>query len=126
MNTKWRFAIGTTSRVPYKQGYHYLIADYDSKFPSFHLLDISGANNAVFQKTEHGWHLYTDWIFTFDELVSELHCLGADEAWIRIGKKRGYFFLADKSHVAMSWPVERMVIYHGENETETRHTRLAR
>lgn len=118
---KWKFAIGTTSRVPNSQSFHYLIADFDdpnkpdlSKFRSIGLLI---PQNIFIQKTEHGWHMYTDNEYLFSELFLILHQLGADKKWIQIGRKRGYYFLADKSSVILPWPVERMVLHVEEKKT---------
>lgn len=115
-SNKWRFAIGTTSRVPDSGGLHYVIADFDDKLPSMELIDKLGIRNALIQATKHGWHMYTDRIVPFKPLIKMLEMLGADQAWIDIGKERGYFFLADKSRICFPWPVEHMVIHHGKEK----------
>jgi hypothetical protein len=114
-NEKWRFAIGTTSRVPDSGGLHYLIADFDNPNVSIQLGKL-GACNLIMQRTDHGWHLYTDVVLPFNLLVSALKELGADPAWIEIGKKRGYYFLADKSMIVFPWKVEHMVIHHAKEK----------
>jgi hypothetical protein len=114
---KWRFAIGTTSRVPDSGGLHYLIADFDENgaidFPF-----LFNCNNFIVQRTEHGWHVYTDQIGTFDSVITKLKHIGADKAWIRIAERRGYLFLADKSEIHFPWPVEHMVIHMEKNDGE--------
>ena len=104
---KWRFAIGTTSRVPGRPGMHYLIADFDGE-PKFR--NLLQWKFGVWQKTPHGWHFYSDIMASLKVMVKWLRMVGADPAWIRIGRKRGYFFLADKDQINFEWPVERMVL----------------
>lgn len=114
---KWNFAIGTTSRVPYCKRLHYFIADFDcEKLPDNVIENISYWSKHVFiQKTKNGYHVYTDCKLTFNSLVKKLRHCKADKKWVSIGKKRGYFFLADKSHVILPWHVERMVLnYNGK------------
>lgn len=120
---KWRFAIGTTSRIPHDAGgFHYLMADFDGdKFPArrsymWGLLEM--ASHVIMQRTPHGWHLYTDLRFDFNSLTQILEAIGADAAWVRIGKERGYYFLADKSEIDFPYPVEHMVL-HGQKERRT-------
>ena len=119
---KWRFAIGTTSRVPAREGYHYLIADFDGEaFPETNsaLQLFLKKDNCFWEKTPHGWHLYTNIEMTFDTLVILLHCIDADPAWIKIGEERGYFYLAHKTFLNFPWPVEYMCLnsYYGKKET---------
>lgn len=114
--SKWNFAIGTTSRVPDSGGVlHYLIADFDDEMPDVPVDAVAG-NHLIIQRTPHGWHLYSDKIMPFDALLEMLQFLGADPAWIAIGKERGYFFLADKQKISFPWPVEHMVIYYVKKE----------
>jgi hypothetical protein len=116
---KWRFAIGTTSRVPDSGGAHYLIADFDGNLPPFNKLEKMQVNNMLLQRTAHGWHLYTDYVvYDLSILAYRLRLLGADEAWIQIGYARGYYFLADKSKVVFPWPVEHMVLHYGKKQTQ--------
>jgi hypothetical protein len=113
---KWRFAIGTTSRVPgLHLCDHYLIFDFDNRtlpeiFQSISLLNDEVTFRWVAQPTESGWHVYTDLWCTFKTALEMAKKAGADPAWLRIGEKRGYLFLADKAPVPLPWPVERMVI----------------
>lgn len=113
---KWRFAMGTTSRVPNSK-LHYLIADYDCSeqvpYPGLRLGLIAGykPDHIFIQKTPNGWHVYTDIQMTFKKLTEALAIVGADRKWVEIGKTRGYFFLADKGPVTLPWPVERMQIH---------------
>ena len=109
---KWNFAIGTTSRVPNsKQGLHYFIADFDGiDFVPLTATALLSDNEIIIQKTPNGIHLYSNLKLTFKQLIRLLKICGADPGWIRIGKKRGYFFLADKNEVEMNWPVERMFL----------------
>ncbi len=113
LKNKWRFAIGTTSRVPDSGGLHYLIADFDGPL---HFRIFQYGNNFVVQKTEHGWHVYTDHVADFDSTLRLLVRVGADPIWLRIAKERGYLFLADKSRLAFPWPVEHMVLYIHDKE----------
>ena len=107
--TKWNFAIGTTSRVPNSQ-LHYLIGDIDQlDFDPMMIFQYS-PEIVVIQRTDHGWHFYTDCKLTLKQCVIAQRVIGCDKAWIRIGQSRGYFFLADKSPIILPWPVERMVL----------------
>lgn len=120
-SSKWRFGIGTTSRVPQSK-LHYFIADFDGPIPhktvvEWMLSNFPSTTEVIRQKTHHGWHIYTDWKMTFTKLVQTLKLIGADPSWIRIGEKRGYFFLADKAEIQFPWPVEHMVIHHGKKKT---------
>jgi hypothetical protein len=117
-STKWKFAIGTTSRLP-KSGLHYLIADFDGPLinrPTLRL--VINCCRFKLQATKHGWHLYTDQVMDFPTLIKTLKQIGADRAWIRIGQKRGYMFLADKKEIKFPWPVEHMVIHHGKEKAQ--------
>lgn len=115
---KWKFAIGTTSRVP-NSNLHYFMADFDGPASE----DLCSAAIHLFlcgyfiyiQETKNGLHLYSNRQMPFKELCTNLKHLGADPVWVEIGKKRGYFFLADKDAVNLSWPVERMALrFDGE------------
>lgn len=123
---KWRFAIGTTSRVPGSGGLHYFIADFDSdRFPltDFMLtIQLSLASNIILQKTRHGWHVYTDYVVNFKQLVALLKWVQADPVWIKIGKERGYYFLADKSEIDFPYPVEHMVLHYGKEKAKNSKT----
>lgn len=116
---KWQFAIGTTSRVPDSGGLHYVIADFDShQLPKEAITFIKTVVfGVVFQRTDHGFHMYTNHKTDFGNLVKTLEFIKADPVWIKIGKERGYYFLADKSATIFPWPVERMVLYIGKKET---------
>jgi len=114
-NPKWKFAIGTTSRVPDSGGLHYLIADFDSV--DIRIDPTKFGNNIVMQRTPNGWHIYTDVVLPFNILLQKLRQLKADPAWIKIGEKRGYFFLADKSMTVFPGRVERRVIRYGKEKT---------
>lgn len=114
---KWEFAIGTTSRVPDSR-HHYLIVDIDDPdylIPALsYLINVHVVRNIIVQETQRGYHIYTDSIMRWVELVRWLPRVpGVDRKWIKIGKRRGYLFLADKDVVTMLWPVERMMI-HGK------------
>lgn len=116
---KWKFAIGHTSRVPNSGGLHYLIVDFDTEKPDFSFIRKLAINNAIIQRTKHGWHVYTDLQLEFDTVVNVLkNMIDADPVWIRIGQKRGYYFLADKQAIIFPWPVEPMVIYIGKEKTQ--------
>ena len=116
---KWNFAIGTTSRVPGSRFLHYLILDIDNGTlvpnKTFEILD--GMSNYNYQYTEHGIHIYTNFIATFLKCSVLAKKLGADPKWISIAERRGYFYLADKNVVKLPWPVERMIIYRGKKES---------
>ena len=118
---KWRFAIGTTSRVPGSR-FHYLIADFDEKLNMrmwlmLGVMSMFGIKYRL-QETTHGWHLYTNIQMSFSELVRTLKRMRADPAWITIGKERGYYFLADKKKIRFNWKVEHMVIHHGQKKAQ--------
>jgi hypothetical protein len=122
-NPKWNFAIGTTSRVPGRPTYHYLIVDIDKRGIFHHNLRYFrtlGATLIILQPTPSGgWHIYTDLIYSWRNLFHVMPTF-ADEKWLQIGKKRGYLFLADKTQVNFPWPVERMVLYY--NGKKERHS----
>jgi hypothetical protein len=107
---KWRFALGTTSRVPSSPGWHYLILDLDTRKISLILSVTLAHTNYFMQKTRSGWHIYTPLIFRFNDMLDLSLLLGSDPAWIEIARKRGYAFLADKKPANIFWPVERMAI----------------
>jgi hypothetical protein len=117
--SKWRFAIGTTSIVPPGTA-HYVIADVDVKDymttvirAGDYLYDL-GAQNIAFFPTKHGWHIYTDYITSWKNVLKILNDLpGIDRNWLQIGKRRGYLYLADYKAVNLDWPLIRMVINHG-------------
>lgn len=117
LNNKWRFAIGTTSRVPGSR-LHYLLADFDDKLnmKMWLLVGMLATLGLTYrlQETPHGFHLYTNVQLTFSQLVRTLKKLDADPAWISIGKERGYYFLADKKRIRFNWKVEHMVIHHAK------------
>lgn len=119
--SKWKFAIGTTSRVPDSRGLHYLIADFDdpliNRIEVFEFLAQRPCRKII-QDTPHGWHLYTDLQMPFHELIKTLHKIGADPAWIEIGKTRRYLFLADKKEVKFRWPVEHMMLRYVKEKTQ--------
>lgn len=110
---KWDFAIGTTSRVPGRPGYHYLIMDVDYNAIHFGFLATLkkfGATAIVMQPTESGWHVYTNLIYSWKQLFHFMPSC-CDSKWVSIGKKRGYLYLADKSQIVFPWPVERMILH---------------
>lgn len=113
---KWRFAVGTTSRVPHRVGMHYLILDYDApwKFKDVFTFVENGLRDDegkwIAQPTTNGWHVYTSVIGDFSYIKQKAWRMAADLSWLRIAEKRGYLFLADKAPVPLPWPVERMVI----------------
>jgi hypothetical protein len=120
---KWRFAIGTTSLVPSTNPRrHYLIADIDTKktdavdYTIAYLRLIVGCPRISCHETEHGWHIYTQTQLPWSLLIDTLKNVpNVDRNWLRIGKRRGYLFLADKDYFYPNWPVVRMLIRHGEN-----------
>jgi hypothetical protein len=126
--TKWRFAIGTTSRVPGRPGVHYFIADFDDvnlmhvyRSRNNYLLEIlNSATYFQWQRTPHGWHLFTNVTMKFCDMKWLLIHTMADTSWITIGYQRGYWFLADKEHMRFPYPVERMKIYNGKNQGNPR------
>jgi hypothetical protein len=125
---KWDFAIGTTSRVP-NSNLHYVMGDIDGQlWPVLNrLLYRIVPNHLIIERTEHGWHFYTDYKTTFADMILLLYHIGCDKVWVDIGMRRGYLFLADKSQISVSWPVERMAI-HGAKKRKKEHaggTRLS-
>lgn len=124
---KWKFAIGTTSRIPNRPGFHYLIADFDHHDIGKELEYLTGfvkINHLFLQRTNHGWHMYTDYIMSFRDICILLGDI-ADKAWASIGEKRGYFYLADKNIVLVPWPVERMIIHVEKGKGETFNSKRA-
>lgn len=122
---KWKFAIGTTSRIPGSTG-HYLILDIDTHDDRTiqKVLGRLQSYSYKAQKTPNGFHIYTDCSLTsISDFVRNAKDLGADPAWLRIGEKRGYFFLADRRKVELDWPVERMLIHYGKKEGEALNPR---
>jgi hypothetical protein len=107
MKNKWSFAIGTTSRVPGKPGWHYLMLDIDGEFTHQNADEFE---ISVLQKTESGIHVFTPILMALSPMLRLALSLGADPAWCSIAEKRGYAFLADKAPLHIPWPVERMVI----------------
>lgn len=110
MNGKqWTFAIGTTSRVPGRPGWHYLIIDIDGPWPDT-MRDVWEPDWRK-QQTPHGWHVYTPITGpSLPWMLSVAAVMGADPVWCNIANKRGYAFLADRAPIRLPWPVERMVI----------------
>jgi len=111
---KWKFALGTTSRVPNSQ-LHYLILDIDtrtSKAIAGLFISLLGVKHYFVQETENGLHVYTDKKIRFDQFEINARAAGADPSWIRIGLKRRYWFLADKDPIILPWSVERMVLHY--------------
>ena len=117
---KWDFAIGTTSRVPSRPGYHYLMMDIDGtlgEIPAY--LRKLGAELVILQPTPSGgWHIYTDLVYSWKKLFKAMP-LRTDKKWLNIGGRRGYLFLADKGRVNFPWQVERMVLhYNGKKKID--------
>lgn len=116
--SKWKFAIGTTSRVPDSGGkLHYLIADFDGDgFLSRQLINFLETThcNCIIENTPNGWHLYTNFRAPMYDILKQLRKIGADPVWIEIAEARGYFFLAHKMQVLFPWPVEYMVLHYEE------------
>lgn len=121
---KWEFAIGTTSLVPVSDwncfgikhpNFHYIIADIDDKeinAAAEFLLNEMPWNELAFFPTKRGWHIYTNAFMPWQDTLNFIRTIpGVDQNWIRIGERRGYLFLADKTAVELNWPVRRMVIY---------------
>jgi hypothetical protein len=119
--TKWRFAIGTTSLVPGSK-LHYLIVDIDSKYNGeivnllWYIIQNFPRCSIYIQATRHGYHLFTNVKMHWRTLRRELRRMpNVDPSWITIGERRGYFFLADKKPVRLSWPVKRMTLRWEKN-----------
>lgn len=111
---KWEIAVGTTSRVPGFPELHYLILDFDSEYyerPKTITGIFPQVESVRWQRTPNGWHCYTDFIAPFKQICEMAAKLGADPQWLKIGRERGYLFLADKKPMPLPWPVERMVIW---------------
>jgi hypothetical protein len=116
-NPKWRFAIGTTSLVPNTDPpRHYLIVDVDTKNVQRtveYLTNVLLIPDVAVFPTPRGWHVYTPAVFTWNGVLSKLaHVPHVDRRWLKIGQRRGYLFLADKTAVVLDWPVVRMVLHH--------------
>jgi hypothetical protein len=123
---KWKFAIGTTSLVPFTSPQlHYLIMDIDCKPIPTATLKILAEYNVRYRayETQHGWHIYTSCAMPWSLLIRCLNNVpGVDQQWLRIGKRRGYFFLADKELASLPWPTIHMVLHH----RKARHGRPSR
>lgn len=112
--SKWRFAIGTTSRVPGSDLFHYLMLDIDEQ--AFDSLEWLTRQNCIVivEPTPHGYHVYTNLAGTFDWVCRCATMCGADDNWLRIGRQRGYLFLADKTQVQLPWSAQRMILHAKE------------
>jgi hypothetical protein len=128
---KWKFAIGTTSFVPGARylnagALHYLIVDVDDLNiePTLkHLCSVLGCQNLKVSVTPRGWHIYTDRIYRWNDLIRVLRTVpNVDQRWIAIGTRRGYLYLADKQAIRLRWPVVRMVIHYHVKERWKRNT----
>lgn len=122
---KWRFAVGTTSRVIGTNGTdrHFLILDIDSiEFDTSEIHDFVNSMDcrSFLMPSPRGWHLFTDLIVSFNEFKTYAKELGADSAWIAIGESRGYWFLADYMQVLLPWTVERMMLRWRDAEVKER------
>jgi hypothetical protein len=120
--TKWRYAMGTTSRVP-GSFLHYLIIDVDQPRIPFPLLrwvtEHTNATGIYLQRTNHGWHIFTNHVSSFKSIIQKLtHRKHVDQKWLSIAKQRGYLFLADKDKTTFPWPVGRMQIYYKEKKNK--------
>lgn len=115
---KWRFAIGTTSRVPRSydpltsEHLHYLILDIDGKLNPLRWQKLVRlCPHAILEKTRNGFHVYTDIRVHSSEFIRLARRFGADPVWINIGHKRGYWFLAERYRpINPPWNVERMTL----------------
>jgi hypothetical protein len=115
---KWKFAVGTTSRVPDSK-LQYLIVDIDNRSGLFlalrYIVGTLRATNVITQPTKRGWHIYTNSRMCWRELLRWLPRVPyVDKQWLKIGERRGYFYLADKDAITFNWPVQRMIIHHGK------------
>lgn len=119
---KWRFAIGTTSLVPHPHSrrLHYLIVDVDGPDVTPTLIFLNQTFRRITTSvypTPHGWHIYTNYALPWASLCVLLSRIpGVDNLWVTIGRRRGYFYLADKCEVRLTWPVVRMVLHHGKKK----------
>lgn len=115
ISQKWKFAIGTTSRVSSGPApLHFLMLDIDGPLSFRKWRSITRlCPNAVLDRTRNGFHVYTDYVVSPGEFVRFARKFGADQNWIRIGEKRGYWFLADRCRaVNLDWKVQRMKLHH--------------
>lgn len=118
---KWRFAVGTTSRVPGQRGVHFLMLDIDSV--NHDSVDVRLAMDfgcrTFATRSPNGWHIFTDIRRGFKSTCELALAYGADPKWVEIGRNRGYLFLADYKPMKLLWKTERMAIYfNGERERE--------
>jgi hypothetical protein len=121
-NPKWLFAIGTTSFVPGARwldatALHYLILDVDQyDYPEdtvMYLCREIGCRNLRVAPTNRGWHIYTDKMYRWRDLLALLRTIPhVDQRWVSIGSNRGYLYLADKQDVQLHWPVVRMMLHY--------------
>lgn len=123
LTKKWKFCIGTTSRIPHEQtklreqtignNRHYLMLDIDGKLSFRHWKRILDADPlAVLERTPKGFHVYTSIRLSGRQFVKMAKKFGADPVWIEIGRQREYWFLADKCRrTPLQWKVERMILH---------------
>lgn len=107
---KYHFMLGTTSRVPDRPGWHYLLFDFDSKCVIPARIAELCDHEMRWQETQSGWHIFTSLKMRLEPMLTVAVSLGADRTWARLALKRGWAFLADKGEVKIPWPVERCVI----------------
>lgn len=114
LTKKWKFCIGTTSRIPHERtNRHYLLLDIDGKL-SFRLWKkiLDADSLAVLERTPKGFHIYTSIRVSGRQFVEMAKKFGADPVWIEIGRRREYWFLADKCRrTPLQWKVERMILH---------------
>ena len=89
---------------------HYLILDFDTDAHK-KFIQVDTGKWQKWQRTPRGWHCYTNHIAPFEQICQMAADLGADPQWLKIGRERGYLFLADKNPIHLPWPVERMAIW---------------
>jgi hypothetical protein len=106
---KYRFMLGTTSRVPKSPGWHYLMLDIDGEMTP-EAYNLIHEVRYFLQKTNSGWHVFFPIQMRLKIMLSRATELGADPVWADLALKRGWAFLADKGKTRIPWPVERMVL----------------
>jgi len=111
--TKWRY--GITSRIPGVEGHHWFVADLDTQcqpcireFEKW-LYDKLGQNHVVKYRTQNGYHYIVFYGLTFRKLLALLaDAPHIDEKWLKIGVKRGYWFLETHEQLPDNLPLEYM------------------
>jgi len=111
--TKWRY--GITSRVPGVPNYHWFLADLDTQckrclveFEDW-LYGKLRSYQIIKYATKTGYHYIVFYALSFRQMIVLLaDAPYVDEKWLRIGVKRGYWFLETHRQLPDNLPLEYM------------------